>query len=363
LIKVLLKTNGVESLADHLLTPPREHWMYRCDDLTVFIPTRNSGKWIGIFLDEYRKFNIEPLYILDARSDDDTCAILENRNAHVITCSPVADYAEAGMIECAFRHINTSWALRFDDDEFPSQSLMSSLEAKCSSDFDAWYFPRREVSFRNGKYLYFNSPLRYHFYQAEGQDYKTLCPQLRLLRKNKIRFNDKVHTPGVVIPEKTGYADHDIFFVHCKNFLLSAEERLNKVRKYAHHDRERAWSVLDEYIPEIFDPDFSHFCHEDLLNFFSFFDRLPKAEESKAILANDEVALAYESISKRLADPLGFWGDDRTTIDGTNLDFKLFCNLFSNNRLQQKAIICKSAPVKITVSQLMSIINRVGELN
>jgi Glycosyl transferase family 2 len=99
----------------------------------VLIPTRDSARWIGIFLDAYRKVGIEPFYVLDTRSADSTLDILWRKQADLIPFAPSADFAEAGMLEFGARHAGVDWLLRVDDDEFPSRALLrwiSSIGAR-----------------------------------------------------------------------------------------------------------------------------------------------------------------------------------------------------------------------------------------
>ena len=99
----------------------------------VLIPTRDSARWIGIFLDAYRKVGIELFYVLDTRSADSTLDILRRKQADLIPFAPSADFAEAGMLEFGARHAGVDWLLRVDDDEFPSRALLrwiSSIGAR-----------------------------------------------------------------------------------------------------------------------------------------------------------------------------------------------------------------------------------------
>ncbi len=87
----------------------------------VMIPTRNSERWILSFLKAYRDLDVEPLYIVDGRSDDATEALLRSANARVVTFEPMGDYVEAGMIEFGSSLAQTDWVLRMDGEEFPSR--------------------------------------------------------------------------------------------------------------------------------------------------------------------------------------------------------------------------------------------------
>jgi len=86
--------------------------------LKVVIPTRDSARWIGTFLNAYRRLGVEPIYIVDTRSEDATLNILRDMLAVLIPFTPSGPFAEAGMVEFGSRQAGAEWVLRLDDDEF-----------------------------------------------------------------------------------------------------------------------------------------------------------------------------------------------------------------------------------------------------
>jgi hypothetical protein len=272
---------------------------------TLFIPTRDSGRWIGIFLDDYRARGIEPFYFVDSRTTDDTAEILRQKNARFQLCTPTGDFAEAGMLSFAHSQIDTPWSLRLDDDEFPSAKLLQSIDAMCVVDMaDAWRLPRREVSLVDGRFVYSKFPTRYQYFLSGPLVERALTPQPRLLRNSGLKFVEKVHTPGVIVPTAAMLAGDDCFFVHCKNFLLSPSERLAKVKKYASFDEEKAWSAVDEYVPELFSSELFDFSDDGLEEFTSLFERLPKAREIDFKLTEADRSLAVHHTLKALVTHL-----------------------------------------------------------
>lgn len=275
--------------------------------VTIFIPTRDSGRWIGVFLDEYRKLGIDPLYIVDNRTIDDTVEILKSKGARLHIFTPSADFVEAGMIAFACQKTPTPWSLRFDDDEFPSQNLLRSLKTLCSDEkIDAWWLPRREVSLVNGRFVYSRFPTSYGYFYEGDVFRKTMTPQLRLLRNSSLEFIEEVHTPGVKVPSASQTVEDSCFFIHCKNFMTTPSERLGKVRKYASHDPKKAWAIANEYLPEMFDPSLHDFSEEGLIEFDRLLQCLPKATVTDFMISDAEAALAHELITSKMFDILRF---------------------------------------------------------
>lgn len=286
-------------------------------NITIYIPTRDSGRWIGRFLDEYRKVGIEPLYIVDSRTTDNTAEVLKNKNANFYFCSPHGDFAEAGMVSFAYQKIETAWSLRLDDDEFPSSHLIRHLGSYCAhSDVDAWWIPRREICFAQGRLVYSRFPTAYSYMVFDDTVRKVISPQLRLVRNAKAEISEGVHTPGVKIPSSTGIVEDCSFFIHCKNIMTSPTERLLKVRRYAVHDPIKAWSVVHEYLPEILDGNLFDFCEDGLAEFDALLRRLPKpsANEKNIAPSEQEIEFATKLLLERFADIIGLVERQHNTL-------------------------------------------------
>src|SRR5262245_24176230 len=116
----------------------------RPDLFRLVVPTRNSGRWLGYFIAGYRSVGLNPLFLLDRRSNDDSKEILSREGADVAEVSPVADRAEAliGLIPglCG----GSRWVLRLDDDEFPSAAMLRWIAANLLEvSADVILLPRR----------------------------------------------------------------------------------------------------------------------------------------------------------------------------------------------------------------------------
>lgn len=266
----------------------------------VFIPTRDSARWVGVFLDAYRRLGLEPLYIVDSRSKDETIDLLREKRADHILYTPHGDYAEAGMVEFGSRQIGAPWALRLDDDEFPSRALVARLESGVFGDAeDAWFVSRREVSLVGGRFAYSRWPTRYGLNGC----FDVLNPQLRLHRVDRVRYIETLHTSGYEPPRRIGCISNECFVIHCNNILRSAEDRLEKVRKYARYDERTAWRFADECLPEVTSAAAHDFCCDGFEEFSELFDRLPVVRESPApSLTYQEMRLLLQSTQEWLAE-------------------------------------------------------------
>ncbi len=248
--------------------------MKRCRRI---IPTRDSAKWIGPRLAAYREIGVEPLYVLDARSADDTASILDSMGANVRVFTPTADFVEAGMLEFGSHAADSDWVLRLDDDEFPSKDLLrwveeTAIHASC----DCWTLSRRDVSLESGRPVYSRWPTFIAFDGAQS----LFNPHLRLYRPAAMEWKEAVHTPGFSHPRRLAHAPVSIFFAHFNNLLRSPVERLAKVRTYARFDPELAWRVAPECLPELTDREAHDFASDGLDAFEALIATLPLASDA-----------------------------------------------------------------------------------
>jgi hypothetical protein len=113
------------------------------------------------------------------------------------------------------------WILNLDDDEVPSERLLSQLPKLIGADVTHWWLPRRWLIGDTETYL--DEP-------PWVPDY-----QLRLYRNDPatLRFSDEFHRP-VVVSGPAGFARDPLWHLDC--VLNSFEHRSDKVRSY---ERER----------------------------------------------------------------------------------------------------------------------------
>ena len=240
-------------------------------DVRIFIPARNGARWIGPFLDGYRRNGIEPLYVVDSRSSDTTLDILKSKNADFVIFTPSADFAEAGMIEFGSRRCGTPWVLRLDDDEFPSQRLLDWLERFApNSRNQTFSLSRRELFARGGRIYFSRSISKYH-----GYDRTYLHPQPRFHHVDRVSYIEQVHSTGVFGPTYSAFVPPDAYFIHLSCLLRSPTERLEKIAAYETIAPKVTMGVADEYLPELFSLEHHNPDASGLEEFAYLFKSLP----------------------------------------------------------------------------------------
>lgn len=258
-------------------------------DYKLVIPTRNSGRWLNLFVQAYRKLGIEPLYVVDGRSDDDTLLILRSANADYLIYTPEKDFAEDGMVEYGARAAGTEWVLRLDDDEFPNQALLDWLQnIAVFGKGNCWAISRRDVGCVSGEFLYSRWPTRIRLNGVHN-------PQERLFRVNFVTYVNEVHTPGFVPDNTLSFAPNDCFFIHVNNIVRDIHDRLAKVRTYARYNPVKSWECSDECLWELTDYKMHAFCREGLSEFADLLAGLPRKISSELPLMTESEKLLMEN--------------------------------------------------------------------
>lgn len=238
----------------------------------VVIPTRDSAAWIGQVHEAYRRIGVEPLYIVDTRSSDSTSEVLRSLKADSIPFTPQGDIVEAGMIEFGAKAAGTEWALRLDDDEFPSRQLLEwAATVELRSKGPVWCIARKDVYSRDGRFVYSQWPPRLVWIG----DRFSLNPQERLFRVDTVRYTNIVHSAGFETLPPYQHAPEGCLFIHFNNIVRNVGQRLAKVRKYALLNETLAWRYADECLTELTDPGIHSFASDGLDEFAELLESLP----------------------------------------------------------------------------------------
>jgi hypothetical protein len=252
----------------------------------IVIPTRNGARWLGQFLAAYRKLGVEPLYIVDARSDDRTEVLLRSAGARTALCCMEADFPEGGMIEFASHLVEHDWILRIDDDEFPSQRLLVwAEETGCRASVDCWSLSRLPLLRYEGGIKYGRLRSLHH----SGKEF--IDPQNRLYRHRRVEYCDELHSAGFKT-HRMHFAPADAFLVHCEVLLKNAKERLEKLRRYEAGAPGSSWKFGYHSLPELF----------------------PRVDRRLAPLPNDEFDALLVSLPQPQAARVTLTEDERRTI-------------------------------------------------
>ena len=263
----------------------------------VCIPTRDSAPRIGVFLAEYRRLGVEPLYIVNSRSKDETLALLEAGGAETAVITPRGDFVEAGIIEAACALSKSEWVLRMDDDEFPSAALLDWIESVgVNSIRAAWNVSRRDLFLQNGQLFY--SRRRTAYNSSELPSY--LAGHMRLHRTAGLQFSERVHTAGLANQGPIGFAPKSCFFIHCADLLLSRAQRLNKIRKYETIEAGSAWRFADEYLPELFDAAHLRPALDGLEELKGLLESLPLPDETAGLPIDEHERVLAQTETRKL---------------------------------------------------------------
>jgi hypothetical protein len=267
----------------------------------IFIPTRDSSRWLGQFIDAYRRRGVEPLYILDTRSDDATKNVLVSKGAAFVPFTPSADYAEAGMVQFGANAAGNSWVLRLDDDEFPTKALIEWMEASGAKSLNqAWQISRRELYLADRKsgvegIAYSRARNRYpNQYRPEF-----MHPQPRFFNVGRVDYLEQVHTVGYQNPQFFDFAPPEAFFIHCDCLVRSQAQRLAKIMRYEEILPRSSLKLGDEYLPELFDVAHHKPANDGLSEFRDLFLSLPLPEDENLALSGDIKALIYSEVEKQ----------------------------------------------------------------
>jgi hypothetical protein len=238
------------------------------DKCRLFIPTRDSARWIGTILDFQLSLGLRPLVVIDARTTDNTRDIVASKGLDYLEFTPRGDYPEAGMLEFAAQNANADWLLRLDDDELPSQGLIDFVWGDgIKSKNQCWFIERRELYWEGERVVFSRSPGKYPL-----PDYpQYLHPMARLFHVDRVNYLEEVHTTGFQELKLYGFAPPAAFIVHLNCLVHEFELRLKKVLAYEEIKPGVSWGLADEYLPELFDADFHNASSDGLEQFGDVF--------------------------------------------------------------------------------------------
>lgn len=212
----------------------------------IVVPTRDSARWVATFAQAYRAVGIEPLYLYDTRSTDDTLGELMRVGAEIRQVTPAHSRVEA-MLQFVPEVIETDWVVRLDDDEFPSIELIDWLDRYLPGvDCPALALSRRELAFVEGQLRY----TRLEDYYFNPRDPTYLGPQWRAFMPKQVRFRDMIHTPGIDLQAWDAVPPH-AYFVHLDFIVRTFNERIAKMRRYEMQAPGAGWAFAQFYLPEV----------------------------------------------------------------------------------------------------------------
>ena len=190
------------------------------------VVTKNSARWFGLMLDQYRALNVDPFVMLDQSSDDGTEDVLARRNVDFVKVSADLPRVES-LIRLIPDHVQSEWVVRLDDDELPSRTLCEWLDARLSGvDKNVVGFQRRWLRLApDGSCEYSRHPL---IVSRIG----IMDVQFRLFRPAHVQYRSDIHSPGFYVPKGSPVAPLKTYIAHFAWLVRSAGERRLQVEDY-----------------------------------------------------------------------------------------------------------------------------------
>ncbi len=212
--------------------------------VTIVIPTKNSGGWIGALLEHYAGRGWRPTLLVDDRTTDDTYDIARRFSAPVVDIHGFT-FTEA-VVSVTRSCVKTPWALFIHDDEAPSAALFARLAGPPPPDAaQSVAIPRRWAWREPGR------PLQ--FARSDHWADRTGRPGTdhgwRLFRPDQVRFIAMMHTDGFVI-DRWARMPPDAYYLHFEWVIRSYAQRLAKVRRYDQHHMGYGKFFENIYLPE-----------------------------------------------------------------------------------------------------------------
>jgi glycosyltransferase involved in cell wall biosynthesis len=228
-------------------------------DVTVVIPTINSGRHIDIVLSYYRDHNLPVTVFVDDRSVDDTFEKAMKLTGNAIRVTNRALFAVEGMVKEISLWCPTKWLLRIDDDELPTLGLLEFIQTAIANESTAVFgFPRHQCAVSgNGNIL-----------RQPGVS-TSVHRQWRLYQPAKVRYTATLHTPGIEwdAEQTAEAAPLEASLIHLDWALHSYEERKRKVEDYDAQSRNGGSIWRDYYLYEENNPGKKGFVELDTPEF------------------------------------------------------------------------------------------------
>jgi hypothetical protein len=246
------------------------------DQIELVIPTVNSERWLGCFLEFYNANRIRVVYAVDRRTSDGTRGLITKYGFPFIELEAAEPRVEA-LLPSIAAQIAAPWILRLDDDELPTPNLLEfAADVAASDSVAAHSFPRANYR-RNPA----SGRLERSYFFAFGPDAQ-LFRACRLYKPKSVAYHGELHTPGFLAPSERSAPD-DIYILHFDWVLRSRQARQIKFENYERQApvvaRRCKHQSLYETVPEAWHL-FGEVQDETLQNFARNLDREMAAKDS-----------------------------------------------------------------------------------
>jgi hypothetical protein len=225
-------------------------------DVDIIVPVCNAAGWIDMIADGYDELGLDPLFIVDTNSTDESLQRLTARKARVMVATGQAPRVES-LLYSVVPKLRSPWILRFDDDELPSAALIGWVAANLRSlAAPAVGFPRQWVCAAD-------TPTRWavsHCANASAAAGGDACEdrQYRLFLRRDVVLDDLLHTAGFHV-EGVAEAPSAAVIYHFDWLVRSYAARRRKVANYDQQSLGQGRRYAAYYLPEERDPSFYDF--------------------------------------------------------------------------------------------------------
>ncbi len=213
----------------------------------LVIPTVNSERWLGQFLEFYKVNGLRPVYAVDRRTSDGTRELIRKYGFTFIEAQADEPRVEA-LLPSIVAQIAAPWILRLDDDELPTPKLLDFATAAMVDDaISAYSFPRANLRCNPA-----SKRLERSYFFAFGPD-AGLDRQWRLFQPKDVAYRGELHTPGFLVSNGRR-VQPDAYILHFDWVLRSKQARLRKFESYERQSPSAAKNckhhTLHEVVPE-----------------------------------------------------------------------------------------------------------------
>lgn len=211
--------------------------------LEIVVPVCNAARWLSVICDAYDDLGLSPLYVVDARSSDESIEILLERNARIMLARGEHPRVESLMTNVV-KQLDCEWVLRFDDDELPSRALIdwvrSNLQNTKAHIVGFW---RLWVYYAQATDEWMTTNMRVP-YGEWGKD-----RQYRLFRRDAVEFTDGIHTPGFILDGEIIAPEQAVMY-HFDWLVRDYDDRKLKLDRYNAQHPDAGNSQKVAYLPE-----------------------------------------------------------------------------------------------------------------
>ena len=193
---------------------------------TIIIPVFEETQALSFSKYYFDQHNLQPIYALDSKRS--------SRRAEVqkLLGREVAIYENPGnCIEASYQNLAslspTDWILRIDCDEIPNPAMMAYCSQFAAKPTDAYCgFDRDDLRWNENRL------------EKVKVGFAFVDNQFRLFNRNKVKFINRIHTPGFDVPIwKLPFcplwnASRNARIYHLQRPFLTDAERTKKIARY-----------------------------------------------------------------------------------------------------------------------------------